>query len=147
MRREIDQLRSHEPGSPTDGAEMVDRRLASFEKSIQKKLDKLASRITTEATQRLEGHARAQQRLDEQKQILKLALDEIGSRIEEGTTSLATQLHGQSRLMSDSIRRTAEQLSEHFEREFEMKSWARDDRRALAKVVHELAMQLENDKA
>lgn len=147
MREEIDRLSSREAGASGDVSDTLNRSLSAFEKSIQKKLDKLASRITTEATQRLEGHARAQQRLDEQKHTLELALDEIGSRIEEGSTSLAAQLHGQSRLMSDSIRRTAEQLSEHFEREFEMKSWARDDRRALAKVVHELAMQLENDEA
>jgi len=147
MREEIDRLSSRAGDASGDIGETLNRRLASFEKVVQKKLDQLASRITTEATQRLEGHARAQQRLDEQKHTLELALDEIGSRIEEGSTSLAAQLHGQSRLMSDSIRRTAEQLSEHFEREFEMKSWARDDRRALAKVVHELAMQLENDEA
>jgi hypothetical protein len=145
MREEIDRLSSREAGGNV--GETLDRRIAAFEKSIQKKLDKLASRITTEADQRLEGHTRAQQRLDEQKHTLELALDEIGSRIEEGSTSLAAQLHGQSRLMSDSIRRTAEQLSGHFEREFEVKSWARGDRRALAKVVHELAMQLENDEA
>ena len=147
MREEIDRLFSLKPGSSRDVAEIVNRRMVLFEKAIQKKLDRLASRIDTEATQRLEDRARSQERLDEQKHNLEVALDVIGSQIEESAAGLTAQLHGQSRLFGDSIRRTADKLSEHFEREFEMLSWARADRSALAKVVHELATQLEKEES
>jgi hypothetical protein len=133
-------------GPPGQVREIMDRRLASFEKVMQTKLDQLAARIDTEASQRMAAHQRQQEQFEEQQHALEVALDTIGSRIDEGSANLSGQLHGQSRLFSDSIRRTASKLSEHFDKEFEMLSWARADRNALARVVHELAIQLQTEK-
>ena len=124
--------------------ELVSRRLDTFERNVESRLDKMEQRLDTESHQRLEAYGQLEGRIEAERKGLEESVEQLAERMDEGQAQQTAQLQGQGKLFSESIRRHCQQLSDHFEREAEALAQVRADRSAVAKTLLELAKQLDH---
>jgi predicted DNA-binding protein len=143
IRQDMDRVENRISDQSGEMRELVNRRLDSFERSLQTRLDKMEQRLGQESSQRLEAYGQLTAKVDSQRETVEAGLEELRQSVNDGNVELTKQLHGQGKLFSESIRRHCQELSAHFEREAEAAAKARADRSAVAKILLELGNQLE----
>lgn len=142
LREDLERIDNQVAQQSGEVRELISRRLDTFERNVQIRLDKMDQRLDTESRQRLEAYSQLEDKIETKRTLMGESVESLGARIDESHSSLTSQLHGQGKLFSDAIRRHFEELSHHFEREAEALAQARADRSAVAKVLQEMARQL-----
>lgn len=123
----------------------VNNRFEALESFFQKELDSLTNRAKTEEHRRNEAEGEIQVEIKASKELLEKKVAKLNDETGESLRDLRQQLLGQSKDLGEEIRRKSDQLSSTLLEEIAQLRAAKTDRTALASMLTEVAMRLNED--
>ena len=143
--KRLARLEEELPKRAAEIREELKRGLATLETYARTEIDSLNERLRAEAKERGKDDEEMAARLDEADKGLRKELVQQGERTTAAQRELRQQLLDQAKRLDDDIQRRADELTAALVRAVEELRAEKADRKAVAGVLHEVAMRLTDD--
>ena len=127
--------------------EEVKRSVANLEAYARQEIDSLNERLRAEVKERGNGDEELASKLDDTGKALRKEIGQVDTRSTSGQRELRQQLLDQAKRIDEEIQRRSEDLSAALTRAVEELRSEKADRKAVAGILHEVAMRLTDDLA
>ncbi len=127
--------------------EELKRGLATLEAFARKEIDSLNERLGAEIRERDEGHEALAARIDESSKTARKDVGQIGDRATAAQRELRQEILDQAKRFDDELQRRFDDLAAALARAVEELRTEKADRKAVAGILHEVAMRLTDELA
>jgi hypothetical protein len=143
--KRLARLEEELPKRVTEIREEIKRGLANLEAYARTEIDSLNERLSAEVKDRGKGEDEAGAKVDETAKALRKELSQLGDRTTAAERDLRQQLLGQAKRLDEEIQRQADELTAALTRAVEELRSEKADRKAVAGILHEVAMRLTDE--
>lgn len=145
VEKRLARLEEELPKRVAEIREEVKRVLANLEAYARTEIDSLNERLRSEVGERGKGEEDLAAKLDESAKTLRKDLAQQGDRSTAGDRDLRQQLLDQAKRLEEEIQRRSDDLAAALARAVEELRSEKADRRAVAGILHEVAMRLNDE--
>lgn len=121
------------------------RRFEALEQFVNKEIESLMDRIKTEQSDRSDSVKELAGELKETAKAIEKRISQLDDQTNKAHRDIRQQIHDLSKTMSDEIRQKTDELADALDREAERLQNDKTDRSALAALLTEVAMRLNNE--
>jgi DNA repair exonuclease SbcCD ATPase subunit len=143
--KRLARLEEELPKRIADVREELKRGLANLEAYARKEIESLNERLAAETRGRDEGDEALGARLDEASKTIRKDLAQLADRSTAAQRELRQQLLDQAKRLEEEIQRRGDDLAAALARAVEELRVEKADRKAVAAILHEVAMRLTDE--
>ncbi|HEY3380224.1 MAG TPA: hypothetical protein VGK32_00565 [Vicinamibacterales bacterium] len=145
MDKRLARLEEEMPKRVTELREELKRGLANLEAYARNEIDSLNERLRAEVKERENGDGESLAKIDEAAKSLRKDLVQFGEHSTAAERDLRQQLLAQANRLDNEIQRRADDLTAALRRAVEELRDEKADRKAVAGILHEVAMRLADE--
>ena len=145
VEKRIARIEEELPKRVAEMREELKRGIATLEAYARHEIDSLNERLRAEGKERSDGDEELGGRLDESVKALRKELTQVDQRATAAQRDLRQQLLDQAKRLDDEIQRRTDDLAAALARAVEELRSEKADRKAVAGILHEVAMRLTDE--
>jgi hypothetical protein len=145
LEKRLARLEEELPKRVAEARDELKRGLANLETYARTEIDSLNDRLRAEGEERGKGDEELSARLDESVKGLRKELTQLGERTTAADRDLRQQLLEQAKHLDEEIQRRSDDLATALARAVEELRTEKADRKAVAGILHEVAMRLADE--